>query len=33
MEVVERIGVTPTSKPGDRPLTPVTIQSVTVTTT
>jgi peptidyl-prolyl cis-trans isomerase A (cyclophilin A) len=33
MEVVERIGVTPTGKPGDRPLTPVTIQSVTVTTT
>jgi peptidyl-prolyl cis-trans isomerase A (cyclophilin A) len=30
MEVVEKIGRTPTSKPADRPLTPVTIQSVTI---
>ena len=29
-EVVEKIGKTPTSKPGDRPLTPITIQSVTL---
>jgi peptidyl-prolyl cis-trans isomerase A (cyclophilin A) len=30
MEVVEKIGRTPTSKPADRPLTPITIQSVTI---
>jgi peptidyl-prolyl cis-trans isomerase A (cyclophilin A) len=30
MDVVSRIGRTPTSKPGDRPIKPVTIQSVTI---
>jgi peptidyl-prolyl cis-trans isomerase A (cyclophilin A) len=30
MEVIEKIGRTPTSKPADRPLTPVTIKSVTI---
>ncbi len=30
MDVVKKIGSTPTSKPGDRPLTPITIQSVTI---
>lgn len=30
MDVVERIGKTPTSKPGDRPLKPVTVQSVDI---
>ncbi|HVH25448.1 MAG TPA: peptidylprolyl isomerase [Vicinamibacterales bacterium] len=30
MEIVEKIGRTPTSKPADRPLTPVTIMSVTI---
>jgi peptidyl-prolyl cis-trans isomerase A (cyclophilin A) len=30
MEIVEKIGRTATSKPADRPLTPVTIQSVTI---
>jgi peptidyl-prolyl cis-trans isomerase A (cyclophilin A) len=30
MDVVEKIGKTPTSKPGDRPLKPITIQSVTI---
>jgi peptidyl-prolyl cis-trans isomerase A (cyclophilin A) len=30
MEVVEKIGRTATSKPGDRPLKPITIQSVTI---
>lgn len=30
MDVVTKIGATPTSKPGDRPLKPVTIQSVTI---
>jgi peptidyl-prolyl cis-trans isomerase A (cyclophilin A) len=30
MDVVKRIGSTPTSKPGDRPLKPITIQSVTI---
>jgi peptidyl-prolyl cis-trans isomerase A (cyclophilin A) len=30
MDVVEKIGSTPTSKPADRPLKPVTIQSVTI---
>jgi peptidyl-prolyl cis-trans isomerase A (cyclophilin A) len=30
MEVIEKIGRTPTSKPADRPLTPVTITSVTI---
>jgi peptidyl-prolyl cis-trans isomerase A (cyclophilin A) len=33
MDVVERIGRTPTSKPGDRPLNPITVRSVTVTKT
>jgi cyclophilin family peptidyl-prolyl cis-trans isomerase len=33
MDVIERIGSTPTSKPGDRPLKAVTIQTVTVETT
>jgi hypothetical protein len=28
--VVSKIGRTPTSKPGDRPIKPVTIQSVTI---
>jgi len=30
MEVVTKIGATPTSKPGDRPLKPITIQTVTI---
>jgi peptidyl-prolyl cis-trans isomerase A (cyclophilin A) len=30
MDVVSRIGHTPTSKPGDRPVKPITIQSVTI---
>ena len=30
MDVVKKIGNTPTSKPGDRPLKPITIQSVTI---
>jgi peptidyl-prolyl cis-trans isomerase A (cyclophilin A) len=30
MDVVKKIGSTPTSKPGDRPLKPITIQSVTI---
>ena len=30
MDVVEKIGSTATSKPGDRPLKPITIQSVTI---
>jgi peptidyl-prolyl cis-trans isomerase A (cyclophilin A) len=30
MEVVTKIGTTPTGKPGDRPLKPITIQSVTI---
>ena len=30
MDVVKKIGSTPTSKPGDRPLKPITIESVTV---
>jgi peptidyl-prolyl cis-trans isomerase A (cyclophilin A) len=30
MEVIKKIGSTPTSKPGDRPLKPITIQSVTI---
>jgi len=30
MDVVNRIGHTPTSKPGDRPVKPITIQSVTI---
>jgi peptidyl-prolyl cis-trans isomerase A (cyclophilin A) len=30
LEVVQKIGSTPTSKPGDRPLKPVTIQSVKI---
>lgn len=30
MDVVSRIGRTPTSKPGDRPVKPITIQSVTI---
>jgi peptidyl-prolyl cis-trans isomerase A (cyclophilin A) len=30
MDVVSKIGHTPTSKPGDRPIKPVTIQSVTI---
>jgi peptidyl-prolyl cis-trans isomerase A (cyclophilin A) len=30
MEVVEAIGRAPTSKPGDRPLKPITIQTVTI---
>jgi peptidyl-prolyl cis-trans isomerase A (cyclophilin A) len=33
MEIVERIGSTSTSKPGDRPTSPITVQSVTVTRT
>jgi peptidyl-prolyl cis-trans isomerase A (cyclophilin A) len=31
IDVVEKIGATTTSKPGDRPLKPITIQSVTIT--
>ena len=30
MDVVKKIGSTPTSKPGDRPLKPITIQHVTI---
>jgi len=30
MDVVNKIGSTPTSKPGDRPLQPITIQSITI---
>jgi peptidyl-prolyl cis-trans isomerase A (cyclophilin A) len=30
MDVVQKIGSTPTSKPGDRPVTPITIQAVTI---
>ena len=30
MDVISRIGKAPTSKPGDRPLTPITIQRVTI---
>jgi peptidyl-prolyl cis-trans isomerase A (cyclophilin A) len=30
MDVVQKIGRTPTSKPGDRPLQPITIQTVTI---
>jgi peptidyl-prolyl cis-trans isomerase A (cyclophilin A) len=30
MDVVKKIGNTPTSKPGDRPLKPITIQSLTI---
>ena len=30
MDVVKKIGGTPTSKPGDRPLKPITIESVTI---
>ena len=30
MDVVKKIGSTPTSKPADRPLKPITIQSVTI---
>jgi peptidyl-prolyl cis-trans isomerase A (cyclophilin A) len=30
MEVVKKIGSTPTSKPGDRPVKPITIESVTI---
>jgi peptidyl-prolyl cis-trans isomerase A (cyclophilin A) len=30
MDVVQKIGKTPTSKPNDRPLKPITIQSVTI---
>ena len=32
MDVVEKIGATATSKPGDRPLTPITVTSVTIET-
>ena len=31
MDVVEKIGSTPTSKPGDRPLKPISVQSVKIT--
>jgi peptidyl-prolyl cis-trans isomerase A (cyclophilin A) len=30
MDVVSRIGRTPTSKPGDRPIKPITVESVTI---
>src|SRR5499427_1379086 len=30
MDVIRKIGSTPTSKPGDRPIKPITIQSVTI---
>ncbi len=30
MDVVKKIGATKTSKPGDRPVTPITLQSVTI---
>jgi hypothetical protein len=32
MDVVQKIGRTPTSKPGDRPLKPIEIQSVKIET-
>ena len=32
MDVVEKIGSTPTRKPGDKPLKPITIESVTIET-
>ena len=32
MAVVKKIGSTPTSKPGDRPLKPITVESVTIET-
>ena len=32
MDVVKKIGNTPTSKPGDKPLKPITIQTVTIET-
>jgi peptidyl-prolyl cis-trans isomerase A (cyclophilin A) len=32
MDVIKKIGSTPTSKPGDRPVKPITIQSVTIET-
>jgi peptidyl-prolyl cis-trans isomerase A (cyclophilin A) len=32
MDVVKKIGSTPTSKPGDRPVKPITIQAVTIET-
>ena len=31
LDVVQRIGKTPTSKPGDRPVKPITIEKVTIT--
>jgi peptidyl-prolyl cis-trans isomerase A (cyclophilin A) len=31
MDVIEKIGKTPTSKPGDRPLKPITVQTVKIT--
>jgi peptidylprolyl isomerase len=30
MDVVRKIGSTPTSKPGDRPIKPITVQSVVI---
>jgi hypothetical protein len=30
MDVVTKIGSTPTSKPGDRPVKPITVQKVTI---
>ena len=30
MDIVKRIGATPTSKPGDRPLKPITVESVRI---
>ncbi len=30
LDVVKKIGATPTSKPGDRPLTPITVEKVTI---
>jgi peptidyl-prolyl cis-trans isomerase A (cyclophilin A) len=30
MDVINKIGKTPTSKPGDRPIKPITIESVTI---
>jgi peptidyl-prolyl cis-trans isomerase A (cyclophilin A) len=30
LDVIKKIGSTPTSKPGDRPLKPITVQSVTI---
>jgi cyclophilin family peptidyl-prolyl cis-trans isomerase len=30
LDVIKKIGSTPTSKPGDRPVTPITVQSVTI---